>query len=303
MIIMANRKIYSRAFLIAVIGFIGTILLSGCNGNENGRRDHKDVSDNSGYHEIADIDIQLWFGEQCEKLNNHSSVSFIQTEKHDGKDRIQVKEKELREFVRALAEKYNTYQEKINLKTQSGSEIQLNNYGLGWILDEEYAAEAIKKMVDKRERAELHLTDHSKNSNRWWTRQEGEYTSSDEQNSQYIEVSIQMQHFWLVENGKPIMESDVVTGNPNTGHSTPTGVYHIFDKQKNAVLSGEDYEITVSYWIEFTEAIGLHDAVWQSEFGGEVYRYNGSHGCINLPLKAAEKLYGLSKQDMQVFIY
>lgn len=41
----------------------------------------------------------------------------------------------------------------------------------------------------------------------------------------------------------------------------------------------------------FNGGIGLHDATWRSSFGGEIYKNSGSHGCINLPLKAAEEIY------------
>jgi lipoprotein-anchoring transpeptidase ErfK/SrfK len=41
----------------------------------------------------------------------------------------------------------------------------------------------------------------------------------------------------------------------------------------------------------FNGGIGLHDASWQPWFGGNRYRTNGSHGCINMPLAAAKTLY------------
>ena len=48
---------------------------------------------------------------------------------------------------------------------------------------------------------------------------------------------------------------------------------------------------TVQYWMPFVgNVIGLHDADWQSSFGGTRYRDGaGSHGCVNLPpCKAAD---------------
>ena len=38
---------------------------------------------------------------------------------------------------------------------------------------------------------------------------------------------------------------------------------------------------------------GLHDATWRSSFGGTIYKNSGSHGCVNLPLKTAEQVYGI----------
>ena len=32
---------------------------------------------------------------------------------------------------------------------------------------------------------------------------------------------------------------------------------------------------------------GIHDAVWRTEFGGNLYQLEGSHGCVNLPYDQA----------------
>ena len=62
-------------------------------------------------------------------------------------------------------------------------------------------------------------------------------------------------------------------------------------KQTGATLRGEDYETFVNYWMPFDGGIGMHDATWRSKFGGDIYKTKGSHGCINLPLSVAKKIY------------
>ncbi len=48
---------------------------------------------------------------------------------------------------------------------------------------------------------------------------------------------------------------------------------------------------------------GLHDAQWRyGVFGGDIYRYSGSHGCINLPLETAEEIYNNVDVGTQVLI-
>ena len=41
----------------------------------------------------------------------------------------------------------------------------------------------------------------------------------------------------------------------------------------------------------FNGGEGLHDANWRWEFGGEIYQWSGSHGCVNLPYYLAEVIY------------
>ena len=48
---------------------------------------------------------------------------------------------------------------------------------------------------------------------------------------------------------------------------------------------------------------GLHDADWQTEFGGDVYKTKGSHGCINLPPAQAEVIYHTVEAGYPVIIY
>lgn len=109
----------------------------------------------------------------------------------------------------------------------------------------------------------------------------------------YIDIDIEKQHVILFENGRKIMESDCVTGTPNRARETHKGVFQINYKQRNRVLRGSQrlYASFVNYWMPFDAGIGLHDATWRGQFGGTIYKSSGSHGCVNLPLSFAKKLY------------
>jgi len=110
----------------------------------------------------------------------------------------------------------------------------------------------------------------------------------------YIDVDITEQHVrFYDDNGTLVWESDCVTGSP--GRDTTVGVWTIFHMASPTVLVGPGYASPVSYWMKFTSSgIGLHDATWQTAFGGTRYVDGyGSHGCVNLPLEAAGQLYDL----------
>ena len=53
----------------------------------------------------------------------------------------------------------------------------------------------------------------------------------------------------------------------------------------------------------FNGGIGIHDATWRSKFGGDIYKYDGSHGCINLPLSFAAQVYEIAEPGMPVLCY
>ena len=121
----------------------------------------------------------------------------------------------------------------------------------------------------------------------------------------YIDISIEKQRVILFENGRKVMESACVTGTPNRERATHYGSFRINYKQRNRILRGSQklYEAFVSYWMPFDGGIGLHDATWRGSFGGNIYKSNGSHGCINLPSAFAKQLYERITVGMPVYVH
>lgn len=118
----------------------------------------------------------------------------------------------------------------------------------------------------------------------------------------YIFISIDEQTLYYYKDGSCYLKTPVVTGKLYgiKYHGTPTGNYRILSKQRNTHLKGlEDdgktkYDSFVRYWMPFRgDGYGLHDADWRGSFGGTIYKYYGSHGCVNMPVSAAGKLYNL----------
>ena len=122
-------------------------------------------------------------------------------------------------------------------------------------------------------------------------------------NDTYIDVDLTNQILTYYKNGMPAMTSDVVTGNASKHNDTPEGVYEIYMKQKGRTLRGPDYETFVNYWMPFTGNYGLHDATWRSSFGGQIYKTNGSHGCVNMPREMAAALYNMVSVGTPVYIH
>ena len=124
----------------------------------------------------------------------------------------------------------------------------------------------------------------------------------------YVEIDITRQMFFMYLNGECILETPTVTGNIGAGYYTPTGVFYLNNKVRDTVLRGSNrdgskYASPVLYWMPFYKGFGMHDANWRNKFGGEIYKNNGSHGCVNLPTNAAKTIYENITYDMPIFIY
>ena len=114
----------------------------------------------------------------------------------------------------------------------------------------------------------------------------------DKSKNTYIEISISGQYLNYYEMGKLVLSTPVVTG---AWGVTPFGSYYVRNKATNVHLLGPEddpYDSFVYYWMAFIgSSYGIHDATWRSSFGGNIYQYNPSHGCVNVPYDAAETLY------------
>jgi hypothetical protein len=119
----------------------------------------------------------------------------------------------------------------------------------------------------------------------------------------YVEVDLSSQKLWLYKNGERIVSTNLVSGCVAEGHRTPTGVYSIYAKQTDRYLTGADYRSFVHYWMPFLGGYGLHDATWRGSFGGDIYLYDGSHGCVNLPSSAAKTIYNNVSVGTKVILY
>ena len=124
--------------------------------------------------------------------------------------------------------------------------------------------------------------------------------------SSWVEVDISDQIVTLHKKNGTKYVSSCVTGNVSAGNATPTGVYNIYYKQYSPSFLGETLsgvskyakneillmgDARVGYWMPFNGSIGFHDASWRTEFGGTIYKTNGSHGCVNLPKEAAKQIF------------
>ncbi len=118
----------------------------------------------------------------------------------------------------------------------------------------------------------------------------------------YIEVDLTNQYLYMYVDGKLVKQCPVVTGLPGV-RATPQGTYMLKNKLMDVPLVGDTYVTPVKYWMPFNGGIGLHDAVWQRKFGGDYYKSQGSHGCVNLMMKDAGDIYKNAVVKMPVVCY
>lgn len=227
--------------------------------------------------------IEYSFGSSKELLDGGTIHNWIT---YDEAGNVSFDEQQVPIFVEQMANKYNTYNKPRQFKSNDGSVVEVNGGKYGWMLDQETETMELTRLI-KLGAVQERTAAFAQTAVSW--------ENSDLGNN-YIEIDLTKQHLWMYIDGKEAVSSDFVSGSMvKAGCSTPGGTFTLYYKKSPDVLRsnkpGDSYETPVTYWMPFNGGVGLHDANWRGSFGGNIYTYNGSHGCINLPTEAARKIY------------
>lgn len=167
----------------------------------------------------------------------------------------------------------------------------------GWYIEREATTEQVIEAVKKGEDVVLEPTIWGQG-----------YDQDQYFGNSYIEVDLSKQKMFVYLEGEQKISTDIVSG--NIGTDTVPGAYELWDKQSPSVLRGynprtkKDYQQPVDYWMPFDyTGQGIHDANWQSNFGGEVYKQSGSLGCINTPPNVMAQVYDMAYIGLPVIVF
>lgn len=205
-------------------------------------------------------------------------------------------------YVQTIADETNTYGKERTFNATDIGEITVGPGVYGFILDVPKTVDNIYKLVNERKSG----TVEPEYERRGFTREDDGSDIGDT----YVEVDLCRQYMWYYRDGQLVMESDIVTGNLGENALTNVGVGSILSKERDSTLRGQNfdgqtsYETPVDYWMPIGwDGEGFHDAPWRGGFGGDLYKNNGSHGCLNMPPASAKKLFEEVEPITPVVVY
>lgn len=239
--------------------------------------------------------ITYVFGEKREVLDGKTIKDWVT---YDEAGTVTFDEEQVRNYVNMLADQYDTYDRPREFKTNDGSMVTVKGGSYGWMVDQEQEIVDLTKLIQLG--AEQERTPA-------FAQTAVSFDNSD-LGQDYIEIDLTRQHLWMYIGGQVAVSSDFVSGSMvKAGCATPGGTYTLYYKKSPDVLRsdkpGDSYATPVTYWMPFNGGIGLHDANWRGSFGGNIYQYNGSHGCINLPTDAARQIYEQIYKGFPIICY
>lgn len=295
-----NTEVFNEAIRTSIDGFQHTMDLS-----ETGSyiqpafvEDSPEVIEaNKEMNEYLKAKITYDFDPETEVVDASVISQWV---KVNDKMEVTFDKKAVKKYIGELADKYDTKGKSRKFTTATGNTVTVEGGAYGWKINQDEEYKALTENIKKGET----VTREPKYSSR-----AASHGAIDIGNT-YAEVDLTNQRAYFIKNGKVVLDSPVVTGNPNKGNATPQGTDSLTYKTRNAVLRGDrlpdgsySYESPVKYWMPFNGGIGFHDASWQSAFGGTRYKTHGSHGCINMPTDQAAKMYELISDGTPVVVH
>ncbi len=251
-----------------------------------------------GIREFQDLHITYQFGDRTEVIDENVVADWMMLDEngdivYDEHNVPLLDETLIKEYVAYLSATYNTVGIEREFHATRGDVVKVPGGSYGNEIDEQAEYAYLLNAVLNRESG-TRIPQYTSEA-----REKG----TDDIGDTYIEVDMGSQHMYYYADGELVIDTPIVTGNMSRRWSTPAKVCFVYFKQKNRVLRGADYATPVKYWMAVDGHIGIHDATWRREFGGDIYKTNGSHGCINTPLETMTELYELVEPGTPVIMF
>lgn len=245
------------------------------------------------WNSCATATITYTFGDEQEVLDGMQIKDWLSYDEEgnyvENKEAVMA---HIKEYVLDLATRRNTMgRDRTITSTMTGEPVTVSGGSYGFRIDQSEEAEQIYENIVNH--------DVVTREPAYASRAAIYSMTGDDIGNTYVEVDLGNQHLWYYKEGTLIMDTDFVSGTYTVSdRRTPSGTYYLMYKQKDQVLRGTrradgtyEYESPVKYWMPFNGEIGFHDASWRYSFGGSIFMYSGSHGCVNLPSSMASELY------------
>ncbi|WP_297421159.1 L,D-transpeptidase/peptidoglycan binding protein [Clostridium sp.] len=254
-------------------------------------KDSKEVSDTKDIlNKYISTKITYTFGDKSEVLDGSTINKWLKVNENL---EVTLDEKEINNYLDKLSSTYNTVGTARDFVTSLGTNIKVSGGDYGWEINKK---EELKDLISAIKEGKA-ITKEPKYIQNAVARGKNDIGNT------YVEINLSRQHLWYYKNGSLITEGNVVTGNVSNSCGTPSGIYSLKYKERDAILKGQGYSAPVNYWMPFNGGIGIHDASWRSVFGGNIYLTNGSHGCVNAPYNLASTIFSNIDEGSPIVCY
>ena len=202
--------------------------------------------------------------------------------------------KQIEAYISELAAKYDTVGTERTFNTYDGREITVSGGNYGWQIDQKAELKELTELIKNGE-TQVREPVYS---------HEGLVRKTNDIGYTYIEIDLTAQRMVFYKDGTPTADAQIVSGNPFVPNcATPVGCYTTGEMKSGCTVNGEDYPSAVNYWIPFDGNLGISDAPWRMDFGGQLYEFEGTHGSICAPSDQVQIIFSNVEKNTPIVIY
>lgn len=125
-------------------------------------------------------------------------------------------------------------------------------------------------------------------------------------NRRWIDINLEQQSIAVYENNQLVFATLVATGLDNLW--TRPGLFQIYEKHESTPMSGDFsggaggyyYLADVPWTLYYDQARAIHGAYWRQK---QFFGYQGSHGCVNLPIGDANWVFSWASVGDWVYVH
>lgn len=310
-----RQKLCAAAFLAAAV--LTAALAFRPQKNDPPKTDKPAVSANtsasSETESVAERGITITYDLDytTETLGGETLEALMTTDENGTK---RADEEKCREYIDRLADKYDTCDlpRKFHATLQGDIIVPPSDDAkYGWKTDREKTCAELVDMLNKGETAEsVKPVYYDDGYGYVFTGVPSARTAEGDIGDSYVEIDLSAQRLWVYRGGEEVYACDIVSGETTSmTKTTLPGVYKLWYKARNYRMTGsnadgESWDAVCEYWNRVAICgIGLHDARSRSAFGGDIYKYDGSQGCINMPFEGAKYIYEQVDMGTPVVMY
>ena len=230
------------------------------------------------------------FSDRSEQLDRNTIKDWLTK---DEKGNYTIDKNQVAAYVNNLGYKYDTFGCTRTFTTYDGRQKTIKGGDYGWAIDQTTETDWLYNAI-------LAGTTEVRQPAYAYS---GLCRDTNDIGNTYVEIDLTNQRMVFYKDGQLLVDTPVVTGCVRKGHSTPTGCFALDAMRSPAVLKGPGYASPVTYWMPFSGGVGIHDASWRSQYGGQIYITNGSHGCVNTPKDKAAIIYNNISVGVPIVVY
>ena len=248
---------------------------------------------------LWNLNIGYDFNYTTEEITGKQIINLVDV---DREGNYTVDEEACMKYVEKLAKKYDTYNTVRKFKSTLQGKIKVNpssDAKYGWWLDQQETCDQLVRILKKgKSRDSVTPIYYVHDGYFEFTGVASARSENDDIGKTYIEVDLSNQQWWYYKKGKKKRHGYIVSGQTTSAaRTTLEGVYKLWAKDVNHRMKdrnadGDEWDVTCNYWNNISLCgIGMHDSTWRGGFGGDIYKWNGSHGCINMTYDDAQYIY------------